>query len=587
MNHLDIIKQLRGQTTVPEDHDTTEAASSAFAALLQADEAEKPRIPGIVMGRVVAINEAVGYVVVDFRHKSEGRVPLHEFMVDGRLSVQVGDEVEVWADQIDDEAGPHVSKKKAEQQRMWQKISLACENDELVRGRIVAKVKGGLSVNLDGVKAFLPGSQVDIRPIRNLDKFVAENEEYDFKVIKFNRRRGNIVLSRRVLLEKDRAKLKAKTLEKLIEGNVLTGVVKNVTQYGAFIDLGGIDGLLHVTDMSWGRVTDPREVLGETPENQQIEVKVLRFNPETERVSLGLKQLRDDPWNSVAERYSVNQRVEGRVVSLAEYGAFVELEEGIEGLIHVSELSWTGNNKKPERYFSKGDAVTAQILDIDIESRRISLGYKQTQENPWVELQSQFQPGSVIKGPIRNITEFGIFVSITQEIDGLVHISDLSWTQKIKHPSDVYTRGQNVEAVVLNVDVENQRFSLGIKQLTPDPWETEIPQRYAVGRIVKGNVSNIEHFGAFVTLEEDIEGMIHISELSDEHIKDPSEVVSEGQEVVIEVINIDRIERRIALALRSTDVDSFEDIVEYTSNVVADSANFSASIGGLESSDEE
>lgn len=581
------IKALRNQTSVPEDNETTAADNSDFAQLLRAEENEKHKLPTIVMGRVVAINEASGYVVVDIRHKSEGQININEFMVDGVLSVKVGDEVEVYAEPTDDDAGVSLSKKKAEQQRMWQKISVACENDEIVRGRIVAKVKGGLSVYLDGVKAFLPGSQVDIRPIRNLDKFVAEDTEYDFKVIKFNKRRGNIVLSRRVLLEKDRAKLKAKTLEKLVEGNILKGVVKNVTQYGAFIDLGGIDGLLHVTDMSWGRVTDPREVLGENPENKELEVKVLRFNAESERVSLGLKQLRDDPWNTVAERYSVNQRVDGRVVSLADYGAFVELEEGIEGLIHVSELSWTGNNKKPERFFAKGDDVTAQILDIDIEGRRISLGYKQTQENPWVELQSQFQPGSVIKGPIRNITDFGIFVSITQEIDGLVHISDLSWTQKIKHPSELYAKGDTVEAVVLNVDVENQRFSLGIKQLTPDPWETEIPQRYAVSRVVKGVVSNIEHFGAFVTLEDDIEGMIHISELSEDHIKDPSEVVNEGQEVVVEVINIDRIERRIALALRSTDVEANQELINYTSEVAAEGAQFSASIGGLEMGEEE
>jgi small subunit ribosomal protein S1 len=302
--------------------------------------------------------------------------------------------------------------------------------------------------------------------------------------------------------------------------------------------------------------------LGENAENKPITVKVLRFTPESERVSLGLKQLREDPWTTAHERYQVNQRVQGKVVSLTDYGAFLELEEGIEGLIHVSEMSWTGNVKKPERFFSRDDVVEAVILDIDVENKRISLGYKQTQDNPWVELQAQFHPGSVIQGPIRNITDFGIFVSITQEIDGLVHISDLSWTQKIKHPSEVYKKGEVVEAVVLSVDVENQRFSLGIKQLTPDLWENEIPNRYSPGSIVKGEVSKIQEFGAFVRLEDGVEGLIHISELSDEHVKNPSEIVEEGQEVIVEVINIDRYDRKIGLTLKSTDLATFDQLIE-------------------------
>ena len=554
---------LRAQTSVPEDQVAFNQAPSEFEERYKEREAQSPSIPGIVKGTVVSIRQDLGYVVVDIGYKSEGQISIDEFMVNGRLDITKGDEVEVHAERSEgDDALIELSKIKADRNRVWEKISIACEKDELVRGRIKSKVKGGLSVDIEGVKAFLPGSQVDIRPNRNLDKFVTEDTEYEFKVIKFNRRRGNIVLSRRVLLEKDRAKLKAETLTKLAEGNILTGVVKNITHYGAFIDLGGIDGLLHQSDMSWGRVNSPLEILGENAENKPITVKVLRFTPESERVSLGLKQLREDPWTTAHERYQVNQRVQGKVVSLTDYGAFLELEEGIEGLIHVSEMSWTGNVKKPERFFSRDDVVEAVILDIDVENKRISLGYKQTQDNPWVELQAQFHPGSVIQGPIRNITDFGIFVSITQEIDGLVHISDLSWTQKIKHPSEVYKKGQVVEAVVLSVDVENQRFSLGIKQLTPDLWENEIPNRYSPGSIVKGEVSKIQEFGAFVRLEDGVEGLIHISELSDEHVKNPSEIVEEGQEVIVEVINIDRYDRKIGLTLKSTDLSTLDQLLE-------------------------
>jgi small subunit ribosomal protein S1 len=333
--------------------------------------------------------------------------------------------------------------------------------------------------------------------------------------------------------------------------------------------------------MSWGRINHPTDILGESAENTAIEVKVLRFDPKSERVSLGLKQLKENPWDNVEENYFVDQRITGKVVSIADYGVFLELEEGIEGLIHVSEMSWTGTVKKPDRLFSKGDTIEAQILDIDTVNQRISLGYKQTQENPWIELQEQFHPGSVIKGPIRNITDFGIFVSITQEIDGLVHISDLSWTQKIKHPSELYQKGDIVEAVVLNVDVEHQRFSLGIKQLTPDLWETEIPRKYAVGRVVKGKVTKLQDFGAFIELEEGVEGLIHISELSMEHIKDPSEVVEVGQDIVAEVINIDRVDRKIGLTLKSTDIEAHQDLLNYMEEEVADEGNFSVGIGGF------
>jgi small subunit ribosomal protein S1 len=575
------IKALRAQTSVPEDELITKSLSSEFADLFHQHEAEKPKIPGVVKGTIVSIREDLGYVIVDIGHKSEGQIKINEFMTENGLEIKEGDTIEVYAEPSDDDSLLSLSKREADRLRVWDQISIACESDEVVKGRITAKVKGGLNVDINGVKAFLPGSQVDIRPSRNLDRFVTDDAEYDFKVIKFNKRRKNIVLSRRVLLEKDRAKLKAETVNKLIPGAVLKGVVKNIQHYGAFIDLGGIDGLLHLTDMSWGRINHPTDILGESAENTAIEVKVLRFDPKSERVSLGLKQLKENPWDNVEENYFVDQRITGKVVSIADYGVFLELEEGIEGLIHVSEMSWTGTVKKPDRLFSKGDTIEAQILDIDTVNQRISLGYKQTQENPWIELQEQFHPGSVIKGPIRNITDFGIFVSITQEIDGLVHISDLSWTQKIKHPSELYQKGDIVEAVVLNVDVEHQRFSLGIKQLTPDLWETEIPRKYAVGRVVKGKVTKLQDFGAFIELEEGVEGLIHISELSMEHIKDPSEVVEVGQDIVAEVINIDRVDRKIGLTLKSTDIEAHQDLLNYMEEEVADEGNFSVGIGGF------
>ena len=575
------IKALRAQTSVPEDELITQSLSSEFADLYHQHEAEKPKIPGVVKGTIVSIREDLGYVIVDIGHKSEGQIKINEFMTENGLEINEGDTIEVYAEPSDDDSLLSLSKREADRLRVWDQISIACESDEVVKGRITAKVKGGLNVDINGVKAFLPGSQVDIRPSRNLDRFVTDDAEYDFKVIKFNKRRKNIVLSRRVLLEKDRAKLKAETVNKLIPGAILKGVVKNIQHYGAFIDLGGIDGLLHLTDMSWGRINHPTDILGESAENTAIEVKVLRFDPKSERVSLGLKQLKENPWDNVEENYFVDQRITGKVVSIADYGVFLELEEGIEGLIHVSEMSWTGTVKKPDRLFSKGDTIEAQILDIDTVNQRISLGYKQTQDNPWIELQEQFHPGSVIKGPIRNITDFGIFVSITQEIDGLVHISDLSWTQKIKHPSELYQKGDIVEAVVLNVDVEHQRFSLGIKQLTADLWESEIPRKYAVGRVVKGKVTKLQDFGAFIELEEGVEGLIHISELSMDHIKDPSEVVEVGQEIVAEVINIDRVDRKIGLTLKSTDVEAHQDLLDYMEEEVADEGNFSVGIGGF------
>ncbi|MEE2644486.1 MAG: 30S ribosomal protein S1 [Myxococcota bacterium] len=554
------IRALRAQTEVPEDQEIERrrVKGKGFEELFESFEADKSvRFGEIVKGKIVEIRK--DYVVVDIGYKSEGQISIHEFLDEnGDLTIAVSDEVEVYADRSDDDdALLDLSKDKADKLRIWEQISIACENDDLVNGRIVARVKGGLSVDI-GVKAFLPGSQVDIRPIRNLEKFIGES--FDFKVIKFNKRRGNIVLSRRILLEKERALLKSQTLHRLEEGAVLRGTVKNITEYGAFVDLGGIDGLLHITDMSWGRVSHPSDMVNV---GDEVDVKVLKFNSETERVSLGLKQMREDPWNHAAEIYHQDQRVQGKVVSLTDYGAFVELEEGIEGLIHISEMSWTKRVKHPSKMVALGDEVEAVVLDIDPRNKRISLGMKQVHVNPWLELNERYPIGTVIEGQIRNITDFGIFIGIEEGIDGLVHISDLSWTQKIKHPQDLFKRGDTVEAVVLNIDAENERFSLGIKQLTQDSWEYEIPNKYGIGRLIKGKITKLQEYGAFMELEPGIEGLIHISEMSNERIENPGEMVTEGQEVIAEVISVDREDRKISLSLRSTDVEGAEELTSY------------------------
>jgi small subunit ribosomal protein S1 len=558
--HSVSIDDLRNRTEVPEDKIVSETPSgNTFEALFEEFQANQDfRMGDIVEGRVLAITK--DYVVVDIGYKAEGQIPIGEFKNDeGEVTIVAGDTVEVYVDQADedDDALVELSKDKAERLRVWNRISIACERDELVIGRVVARVKGGLSVDI-GVKAFLPGSQVDIRPIRNLEKFL--NNDYEFKVIKFNKRRGNIVLSRRVLLERERASMKARTLEHLDEGTILMGTVKNITEYGAFVDLGGIDGLLHITDMSWGRVNHPSEMV---QVGHEIKVKVLKFNTDTERVSLGLKQCSEDPWVLAEKSFQVGDRVSGEVVSLTDYGAFVELEEGVEGLIHISEMSWTKRVKHPSKMVAIGDNVESVVLDIDPKSKRISLGMKQIEPNPWTLLHERYPVGTRILGKIRNITDFGVFIGIEDGIDGLVHISDLSWTQKVKHPSELYQKGDDVEAVVLNIDVDNERFSLGVKQLTPDAWEDEIPNKYTIGRVVRGKITKIHDFGAFMELESGVEGLIHVSEMSAERINSPSEIVSEGQDVTAEIISVDREERRIGLSLKHVDENASPDDISY------------------------
>ena len=497
----------------------------------------------VVRGYIIQVSD--DYVMVDIGYKSEGQIRISEFAdEEGNIVAKVGDEVDVLLEHHEDENGEIVlSKEKAAKIKVWDDISGIYKDDGVIEGRIVSKVKGGLSVDI-GVQAFLPGSQVDLRPVRNLDSLIGQ--QFEFKILKYNKKRRNVVLSRRVLLEKERETLKTDTLQKLEEGKVLEGIVKNITEYGVFVDLGGIDGLLHITDMSWGRVGHPSEMcsIGDT-----IEIMVLNFDPEKERVSLGLKQLSEDPWNTVDERYPVSNRVTGRVVSLTDYGAFVELEPGIEGLIHVSEMSWTVKIRHPSKVVAVGDNVEAVVLNLNKENKRISLGMKQVEPNPWDIIGEKYPVGTTIQGKIKNITDFGLFIGIDEGIDGLVHISDLSWTKRIKHPSELYKKAEEIQAIVLNIDKDNERFSLGVKQLSPDPWE-EIPNRYPVGSSVVGTVTNVTDFGLFVELEEGIEGLVHVSEISKEKIKTPIGMFQEGQEVTAKVVNIGKEERKIGLSLK-------------------------------------
>ncbi|HEX9244470.1 MAG TPA: 30S ribosomal protein S1 [Anaeromyxobacter sp.] len=534
---------------------TPEAEIEDFATLFeQSQKTGGPIEEGkVVSGTVIQLTK--DYAVVDIGYKSEGQVAIAEFSsVPGAApAVKVGDKVEVLVESRENDTGMVVlSKEKADKMRIWDEISAACERDELVEGMIVGRVKGGLSVDI-GVKAFLPGSQVDIRPVRNLDKMIGE--KFKFKVIKFNKKRGNIVLSRRVLLEKEREELKKETLKNLKEGAILKGVVKNLTDYGAFIDLGGIDGLLHVTDMSWGRIGHPSEMF---EVGQEVRVVVLKFDPASERVSLGLKQIQEDPWHRADEKYPVGSRVKGKVVSLTDYGAFIELEQGVEGLVHVSEMSWTKRVKHPSKLVEVAQQVEAVVLDIDPKAKRISLGMKQIEANPWTLLEDKYPIGSVIRGEVRNVTDFGIFVGVEEGIDGLVHVSDVSWTERIKHPGEKFKKGDVVEAAVLNIDVENERFSLGIKQIQPDPWTT-LAERHPVGSRVKGKVTKVTDFGAFVEIEPGIEGLVHVSEMKDERVENPRDVVQEGQEVDIKVIDMDLQERKIALSIKALNRDGGED----------------------------
>ena len=496
----------------------------------------------VVTGRVIDIGDE--YITVDIGFKAEGIIPRREFIdPEGELIIAMDDMVDVYLDNLDQGDGQlYLSKERADLMKAWEEISKAVERDEVVSGVIVARVKGGVQVDI-GVKAFLPGSQVDLRPVKNLDKLIGET--YEFTIIKFNKKRGNIVLSRRVLLEQEREAKRSDTLAKLQVGSIMPGVIKNITDYGAFVDLGGIDGLLHITDMSYGRINHPSEMF---EISQTIEVKILKFDRDSQRVSLGYKQIRPDPWEEVEYKYPVGAIVRGKVVSIPDYGAFIELEDGIEGLVHISEMTWNKRVKHPTKILNLGDVVEAKVLGVDVENKRISLGMRQLEPNPWDLVEENYPVGTIVNGKVRNITDFGIFVGIEDGIDGLVHISDLSWGQRIKHPTDKFKKGDDVEARVLNIDKENERFSLGIRQLGEDPW-LSVQSRFFLGQVVQGKLVHKVDFGVFVEIEEGVEGLVHISELaqSGEDWPDHYEL---AQEVVAEIINIDPHDRKISLSER-------------------------------------
>ena len=509
------------------------------------------QLGAVVTGKVVQINADT--VMVDVGWKTEGYIPAKELRDDeGNISLAVGDEIEILVDRRDGDGNLVLSRDKAAKIKVWDDVKVACEQNTAIKGIVLERVKGGLSVDI-GIPAFLPGSQVDIRPVRDLDRFVGQT--LVFNVLKYDRKRNNVVLSRRSILEYERESEKRETLERLEEGKIVEGTIKNITDYGIFIDLGGIDGLLHVTDISWGRITRPADNFSK---GDRIQVKVLSFDREKERVALGLRQLINNPWETIAERYPVGTIITGRVVNVTDYGVFVELEQGVEGLIHISEMFWTREIKHPSKVLNVSDQIHVMILEVNPGAKRISLGLKQTTQNPWETLKEKYPEGTVVKGVIRNITNFGIFVGIEDGIDGLIHMSDISWRHRVKHPSEHFKKGQEIEAMVLNIDVENEKFSLGIKQIEKNPWES-LDQKYQPGTVVTGKVTNLTDFGIFIELEEGIEGLVHISELSQKRVKLSSDLFAVGDMVSAVIKNIDLKNRKIRLSIKELEAPSAEE----------------------------
>jgi small subunit ribosomal protein S1 len=507
----------------------------------------------VAKGEIVKIDKE--YVLVDIGYKSEGQIRLSEFVdLEGNMTAKVGEKVDVLVVSIEDDEGRVIlSKERAARAQVWDVIEEAYKNHGTVRGKIISQMKGGLSVDI-GIQAFLPRSQADLRPVRDLDTLIGT--EHDFRIVKYERHQGNVVLSRRAALEAERKALREETLKRLENGAVVEGIVSNIRDYGLFIDLEGIDGLVHITDLSWGKVGHPsdRYQIGD-----KVTVKVLNFDREKEKVSLGIKQLTPDPWSKTLENYPVGTKVSGRVESLKEYGAFVELEEGIRGLIHVSELAWTGKIKHPSQVLNVGETVQAVVLNLDAAKKRISLSVKQLEPNPWDSIADKYPIGATIEGKVKDITKFGIFVGIDEDIDALVHISDISWTKQINHPSELYKKGDLVQAVILDIDQENQRFSLGIKQLTPDPWEM-IPEKYKRGTRVNGKVTSITDFGIFVELEEGIEGLIHISQIPKAGDDNPLKNFQVKDEIEAEVVNVSQEEKKIGLSIRKLHENAERDL---------------------------
>lgn len=512
----------------------------------------------IAQGKVVQITNDM--VMVDVGWKTEGFIPASELKdAQGNINVSVGDEIEVFIDKRDADGNLILSKNKATKLKVWDEIKSACENNTPVKGKVVEKVKGGLSVDI-GIIAFLPGSQVDVRPIKDLDQFVGQT--MDFKVLKYDRKRNNVVLSRRSIVASERETEKKDILESIQEGSIVQGVIKNITDYGIFIDLGGIDGLLHVTDISWGRITKPSDHFRK---GDKITVKVLSFDREKERVSLGFKQLTENPWEHIMEKYPVGSIAEGKVVNLTDYGVFVELETGVEGLVHISEMYWTREIKHPSKVLKVGDEIKVVVLDVNTEAKRISLSLKQTSPNPWEKLKEKYPEGTIVKGVVRNITNFGVFVGIEEGIDGLIHVSDISWKHRVSHPSEYFKKGQEVEAVVEKVDVENEKFSLSVKKMEKNPWEA-LSQKYAPGSVVNGKITNFTDFGIFVEIEEGIEGLVHISEISQKRVKTSSELYAMGDTVSAVIKSIDPKSKKIRLSIKDAEAPAPSSSNHYLNN---------------------
>jgi small subunit ribosomal protein S1 len=555
-----------------EDEDERPGGDMDFGALLDQFEQEQGFQEGeVVRGTVVDITERG--VVIDFGYKSEGLVNQAEFTEDGKLTVRPGEEVEVLIKSMETSEGfPILSRADAVRMKAWDELEKAYAEGTPIKGRITERIKGGLRVDIDGIPAFLPGSQVDVRPVRNLDSL--RNQIVEARVIKLNRKRSNVVLSRKAVLEEENEGKKGQTLNQIEEEIIVEGQIKNLTDYGAFVDLGGIDGLLHVTDMSWGRLQNPAELfkVGDT-----VQVKVLKFDRERERVSLGYKQLQPDPWATIEERFPIGRRLNGKIASVADYGVFVELEPGVEGLVHVSEMSWSKRVKHPSKLVNVGDTVDVEVLSIDPRARRISLGMKQVQSNPWDTLRERYDVGMRVHGRVRNLTDFGAFIEIEDGVDGLVHVSDISWSKRIKHPGEVLKKGQEIDAVITSIDTENRRLSLSIKDLEPNAWDKFITT-HKPGDIVHGKIARFANFGAFVELDDNLEGLCHISELSEERVEKPEDVVQIGQEMDFRILRIEPESRKIGLSARA--VSSDEPIID-TKTYSSDAGSGMASLGEL------
>jgi len=547
------------------------AAEGSFAQLFENSQVKVADVGEVVCGTVIGLTKDLA--IIDIGDKSESTVSLSEFRTDGEMAdVKIGDTFDVYVEKREAEGGIKLSREKAIGIKVWEEIAKIQEENGTIQGRIDSRVKGGLSVDI-GVPAFLPYSQIDLRPVKDMDGLIGQT--FDFRVLKYNRKRNNVVISRRAILEEERNKLRTEMRSTLVEGAVVKGSITNITDYGIFIDLGGMDGLCHITDLSWGRVSHPSKLF---KVGDEIEVKVLKYDKETDKVSLGVKQLKEDPWKSVQERYPIGTKTTGTVVSTTDYGVFAELEEGVEGLIHISEMSWSKKTRHPSKILDIGNKVEVQILNIDANAKRISLGMKQLQPNPWDLVSENYPVGSIIEGKIKNITDFGIFIGIEEGIDGLIHVSDLSWTERIKHPSEKYSKGETIQAVVLKIDRENERFSLGIKQLEPDPWLAAV-EKYPLGSTVDGKITNVTDFGVFVELEEGIEGLIHVSEISKDKVETPVGLYNVGDTVQTKVINVSAKDRKIGLSVKALTDDSSQS--NYNDYKIKEASKAPATLGDL------